>query len=180
MILSCFKLEPLNSSRSYFFFPLDYHCGNGTASIFYEDPSVLVVSLHCDPDFDYPFHSGFSDQTGLNAGEGTTLHLPMPPQTQWASTYKESLKVGLKRIQEFGATAVVVSMGLDTHDKDPCAIRRAGFCLQGKDYSELGQTMARSLKGLPIVIIQEGGYRMETIGQAASNVVMGYYGETLE
>jgi acetoin utilization deacetylase AcuC-like enzyme len=38
---------------------VDYHCRNGTASIFYEDPSVLVVSLYCDPDVEYPFHSGF-------------------------------------------------------------------------------------------------------------------------
>jgi acetoin utilization deacetylase AcuC-like enzyme len=155
----------------------DYHCGNGTASIFYEDPTVLMVSLHCDPDFDYPFHSGFSDQTGLGAGEGTTLYLPMPPKAQWDSLYKGCLETGLKRIQEFGTKAVVISMGLDTHDKDPCAIRRAGFCLQGTDYMELGKTMARSLKGLPVVIIQEGGYRMETIGQAASNVVFGYHGE---
>jgi acetoin utilization deacetylase AcuC-like enzyme len=37
--------------------------------------------------------------------------------------------------------------------------------------------MARNLKGLPLVIIQEGGYRMDTIGEAASNVVLGFYEE---
>mmetsp|Transcript_22126 Transcript_22126/g.36614 ORF Transcript_22126/g.36614 Transcript_22126/m.36614 type:complete len:97 (-) Transcript_22126:101-391(-) len=77
----------------------------------------------------------------------------------------------------FWCKAVVISMGLDTHDRDPCAIRRAGYRLQGMDYTELGQTMARGMRGLPVVIIQEGGYRMETIGQAASNVVFGYYDE---
>lgn len=134
------------------------------------------MSLHCDPDFDYPFHSGFADQIGVGAGEGTTLHLPMPPKTQWAE-YQECLGKGLKRITEFGAQAVVISMGLDTHEGDPCTIRRAGFGLQGLDYWEKGQMMARNLKGLPIVIIQEGGYRMETIGEAASNVVFGFYEE---
>jgi acetoin utilization deacetylase AcuC-like enzyme len=43
---------------------IEYYAVNGTASIFYEDPTVLVVSIHCDPDYDYPFHSGFADETG--------------------------------------------------------------------------------------------------------------------
>jgi acetoin utilization deacetylase AcuC-like enzyme len=34
---------------------IDYHAGNGTASIFYEDPTVLTVSIHRHPDHDYPF-----------------------------------------------------------------------------------------------------------------------------
>jgi acetoin utilization deacetylase AcuC-like enzyme len=134
------------------------------------------VSLHCDPDFDYPFHSGFADQVGVGAGEGTTLHLPMPPKTQWKE-YQESLERGLRRIEEFGADAVVISMGLDTHEGDPCALPGTGFALQGRDYWEKGQMMARNLKGLPLVIIQEGGYRMDTIGEAASNVVLGFYEE---
>jgi acetoin utilization deacetylase AcuC-like enzyme len=46
--------------------------------------------------------------------------------------------------------------------------------LQGQDYWELGQSMGRGLRGLPVVIIQEGGYRMDTIGEAASNVVLGF------
>jgi acetoin utilization deacetylase AcuC-like enzyme len=136
-----------------------------------------VVSLHCDPDFEYPFHSGFSDQTGVGDGAGTTLHLPMPPKTQW-NEYQQCLETGLQRINEFSAQAVVVSMGLDTHQGDPCAIRRAGFCLQGPNYRDMGQTIARGLHGLPTVIIQEGGYLMETIGEAASNVVLGYLEES--
>ena len=137
------------------------------------------MSLHCDPDFDYPFHSGFTDQVGVGAGEGTTLHLPMPPQTQWKE-YQESLERGLQRIEEFGAEAVVISMGLDTHEGDPCALPGTGFALQGRDYWEKGQMMARNLKGPPLVIIQEGGYRMDTIGEAASNVVLGFHDERVK
>jgi len=29
---------------------VDYHHGNGTQDIFYEDPSVLYISIHADPD----------------------------------------------------------------------------------------------------------------------------------
>jgi acetoin utilization deacetylase AcuC-like enzyme len=36
---------------------IDYHCGNGSASIFCDDPSVLVVSIHCHPDYEYVSYS---------------------------------------------------------------------------------------------------------------------------
>eukprot|EP00977_Amphora_coffeiformis_P006049 scaffold1294_cov167-Amphora_coffeaeformis.AAC.30 len=154
---------------------VDYHAGNGTASIFYEDPSVLVVSLHCDPNHDYPFHHGFADQTGHGEGQGTTLHLPMPPGTTWEASYQEHLQTGLSAIQQFTPRAVLVSLGLDTHDQDPCAIRRAGFGLKGKDYKAMGRLLADELPaGMPVVFFQEGGYRMDKIGEAAANVVTSF------
>ena len=151
---------------------VDYHAGNGTASIFYEDPNILVVSIHCDPDYDYPFHAGFADQTGVGEGVGATLHLPLPPQTRWEA-YKETLMLALGCIREFGAHATVVSLGLDTHEGDPCTIRRAGFCLGGEDYSHMGESIAAGLPDGPVIFVQEGGYRMDEIGNAASSVVLG-------
>ncbi len=37
---------------------IDYHHGNGTQSIFYEDPTVLFCSIHAHPDDDYPYSWG--------------------------------------------------------------------------------------------------------------------------
>ena len=154
---------------------IDYHAGNGTASIFYQDPTVLVVSIHCHPDYDYPFHHGFADQTGAGAGTGATLHLPLPPQTTWQQQYQTALRQAVQAISDFGAEALVVSMGLDTYDKDPCAIRRAGFCLQGDDYVAMGETIGGGLAShVPTVFLQEGGYRMDKIGEAAADVVYGF------
>lgn len=154
---------------------VDYHAGNGTASIFYEDASVLVVSLHCDPNFDYPFHAGFADQTGHGAGEGTTLHLPMPPGTTWESEYQAVLRKGLEAIRQFTPGAVVVSLGLDTYHEDPCALRRAGFSLQDKDYKAMGRMIAEEMPPqVPTVFVQEGGYRMDKVGEAAANVVTSF------
>jgi acetoin utilization deacetylase AcuC-like enzyme len=153
---------------------VDYHCGNGTASIFYNDPDVLVVSLHCDPDFDYPFHNGYADEEGDGAGQGATMHLPLPPGTSWTE-YRTTLQRGLERLQEFGAQAVIVSLGLDTYDQDPCTIRRAGFRLQDNDYVEMGALIGEHTMGLPIVFLQEGGYRMDKVAQAATDVVTSCY-----
>lgn len=149
----------------------DYHCGNGTISIFHNDSTVLVASLHCDPNFDYPFHSGFADESSC----ATTLNFPLAPGTTWEGGYRQALQTALDTISAFKAEAVAISMGLDTHEGDPCAIRRAGFRLKGKDYWEMGLSIAKALsEQLPVVFIQEGGYRMDAVGEAASNVLLAF------
>src|SRR3546814_20431454 len=57
---------------------IDYHHGNGTQDIFYADPGVFFASIHADPRTDYPFYWGHADERGEGAGEGATLHLPLP------------------------------------------------------------------------------------------------------
>mmetsp|Transcript_118835 Transcript_118835/g.242962 ORF Transcript_118835/g.242962 Transcript_118835/m.242962 type:complete len:388 (+) Transcript_118835:94-1257(+) len=135
---------------------VDYHCGNGTASIFYNDPSVLVVSIHCHPDYEYPFHSGFGDETGgSDAARGCTLHLPLLPGATWQSEYQTVLreKAGTA-ILGFQPDAFVLSLGLDTHAGDPCATWRAGFLLKGgdghngdNDYHSMGKVIGDIVAG---------------------------------
>lgn len=150
---------------------VDYHCGNGTAAIFDDNPNVLVVSLHCDPNYDYPFHAGFVDDVGT---AGTTCHLPLPPGTDW-STYEPALQQGLKRIRDFQCTKCIISLGLDTYDRDPCALRRAGFHLKDDDYVAMGQCIAQGLdSNVSVVFVQEGGYRMDKVPQAAADVICGF------
>lgn len=153
---------------------IDYHCGNGTASIFYDDPTIFVCSIHCDPNFEYPFHTGHADQVGVNDGIDTTLHIPLPPGTTWQQNYQAALLKALGRIEEFEADALVISMGLDTYDQDPCALRRAGFCLKDGDYINIGQAIANYLPQVPTIIVQEGGYRMNAVGSAAKDVVVSF------
>ncbi|MCK4717735.1 MAG: histone deacetylase, partial [Thermoplasmata archaeon] len=56
----------------------DAHAANGTMEIFYEDPNVLLVSIHTDPKGFYP-SDGFSHQIGKGKGRGTTVNVEMPP-----------------------------------------------------------------------------------------------------
>lgn len=168
-----------NSNHKVAVLDVDYHCGNGTASIFYANPYVLVVSLHCDPDCDYPFHAGYADDTGAACavdaatGTGTTLHVPLPPGTAWPA-YRAALRRGLDAVRAYDPATAVVSLGLDTHADDPCAIRQAGFGLRGADYARMGRTLATALHAIPTVFVQEGGYRMDTIGAAAVAVVTNF------
>src|SRR5688572_29007783 len=57
---------------------IDYHHGNGTQSIFYEDPTVLFCSLHAHPDDDYPYYWGNADELGAGAGTGFNRNWPLP------------------------------------------------------------------------------------------------------
>jgi acetoin utilization deacetylase AcuC-like enzyme len=153
---------------------VDYHAGNGTVSLFYSDPTVLVISIHCDPDFDYPFHSGFADEIGEGKGEGATLNLPLPVGTVW-NGYKGALEKAMDKINDFGAEALIVSLGLDTHAGDPCTIKRAGFKLEGDDYKEMGKTIGKNCD-IPTIFVQEGGYKMDKVPGAAANVLKGFAG----
>ena len=81
------------------------------------------------------------------------------------------MEQAMKKIQSFGAEALVVSLGLDTLDGDPCAIRRAGFLMSGQDYVEMGQWIGSYANTIPILVVQEGGYRMDKVPIAASDVI---------
>ena len=130
-----------------------------------------MISIHCHPDHDYPFHTGFEDEVGAGKGEGTTLHLPLLPGTTWKE-YRIAVDTAVKRIQSFRAEALVLSLGLDTLNGDPCAIRRAGFKLFGDDYLEMGRLIGDNCK-IPTIVVQEGGYRMDQVPKAAAGVLSG-------
>eukprot|EP00934_Nitzschia_sp_Nitz4_P008460 Nitzschia sp. Nitz4//scaffold89_size161592//79860//81173//NITZ4_002381-RA/size161592-processed-gene-0.225-mRNA-1//-1//CDS//3329559625//8450//frame0 len=174
------KLQEGGSVKTVGIVDVDYHCGNGTASIFYEDPSVLVISIHCDPDHEYPFHSGFSDDTGAGAGEGATHHIPLLPGTSWSKGYCAAMEEAVTKLESFGVDALVISLGLDTHKGDPCALRRAGFELDGENYGEMGRMFGKFVSkrrsegsGMPVVVVQEGGYAMAHVADAASDFLCG-------
>jgi acetoin utilization deacetylase AcuC-like enzyme len=120
-----------------------------------------------------PFHSGFEDQTGVDDGVGTTLHIPLLPGATYNDSYKAGLEKALQKIIDFQTEALVVSLGLDTLKGDPCAIRRAGFLLEGDDYKEIGTLIRSKLPTMPILVVQEGGYKMNDVPSAAADVLMG-------
>jgi acetoin utilization deacetylase AcuC-like enzyme len=53
------------------------HHGNGTQQAFYDDPSVLFISIHQDGMF--PADSGHLHQVGQGSGEGFNINIPIPP-----------------------------------------------------------------------------------------------------
>lgn len=130
----------------------------------------MVISLHADPDLEYPFNSCYPDQTGAGDGLGTTLNLVMPVHTTWPE-YKRQLEVAISRIADFGAGALVVSLGLDTLSGDPVAFPTATFDLFAEDFGEMGAIILKDtrLEHLPKVFLQEGGYKLEEVTKGVLN-----------
>ena len=136
---------------------VDYHGGNGTQDIFYESAEVLTISLHADPEREYPYFVGFADETGDGAGAGKHRNFPLPPGADDAR-YQQTLMQALELIRAFAPRALVVSFGADTFAGDPLGdlqISTEGFCRMGEMVDELR---------LPTLVVMEGGYANEALG----------------
>jgi len=148
---------------------IDFHHGNGTQEIFYERADVYTISIHGDPHFAYPHFSGFPDERGRGIGEGYNLNLPLTERATPAR-YRRALATALATIREFDPTYVVLSLGLDTAKADPTGT----WTLAAEDFRRNGE-MIRALD-LPILIVQEGGYRTRTLGVNARHFFEGLAG----
>lgn len=146
---------------------VDYHHGNGTQSIFYHRRDVQFLSLHGDPDVEYPYFLGFADETGAGKGEGYNHNYPLPHGTAWPD-YAAALDNACARIAAYGPDVLVISLGVDTFEHDPIS----QFRLRNADYLEIGRRIARL--GRPTLFVMEGGYAVEDIGINAVNVLMGF------
>jgi acetoin utilization deacetylase AcuC-like enzyme len=146
---------------------VDYHHGNGTQSIFYGRNDVFFASIHADPRVEYPSFLGYSDETGEGAGLGYNVNYPLPHGTNWM-TYSEALNDACKMIADYAPQAVVVSLGVDTFEKDPIS----KFLLKNENYLRMGEAIGRLKK--PTLFVMEGGYAVDDIGVNAINVLTGF------
>ncbi|TKT69310.1 histone deacetylase family protein [Aquamicrobium sp. LC103] len=146
---------------------VDYHHGNGTQQIFYARSDVQVLNLHGDPMDEYPFFLGHADERGEGEGEGFNINYPMPFGTSWKE-WSASLDAACNELAAFGPDVVIVSLGVDTFERDPIS----HFKLVSEDYPKIGRRIAEL--GLPTLFVMEGGYAVEEIGVNAVGVLTGF------
>lgn len=147
---------------------LDYHHGNGTQNIFYRRADVLTISIHGHPRFAYPYFSGFEDEKGEGAGFGYNMNVPLPEEVT-GETYREELKKVLRRIEKFQPQFLVVPLGYDPAKEDPTG----SWGLRARDFRLNGE-MVGSLR-LPTIVVQEGGYRIRSLGINSRNFFTGLW-----
>lgn len=143
---------------------IDYHAGNGTQDIFYKRSDVLTISIHGDPDFEYPHYAGFADETGAGDGLGFHKNFPLPKDTD-DTNYLIALNEALEMIKNFSPEYLVLSVGMDTFDGDPLGkfkVTRNGFAEIGKRIASLN---------LPTAIIMEGGYANAELGDNVATLL---------
>ena len=132
---------------------MDAHHGNGAQAIFRERDDVLTASVHVDPaEGWFPHFLGFADET-----TSTNLNVTLAP-----GSGDDAWLAGVDRLveaaREHGSEALVVALGVDAAADDPnspLAVTEAGFREAGRRLGALR---------LPTVVVQEGGYVLETVG----------------
>ena len=148
----------------------DAHHGNGTQDAFYSDPRVLYASLH-----QWPFYpgTGSADETGMGAGAGSTINVPVPAGTT-GDVYLAAVDelIG-PAIESFGATWVLISAGFDAHRADPLT----DLGLTAGDYADLTRRVAGLVPAGRVVAFLEGGYDLDALAGSAAAFVGALVGE---
>jgi acetoin utilization deacetylase AcuC-like enzyme len=138
----------------------DVHHGNGTQAIFWDDPTVLYVSLHQWPF--YPGTGGPTEQTD------TVLNIPMTEGSgdeEYLRAFDHTVAPALER---FRPDLVLVSAGFDAHADDPLA----GMRLTADGFRALARRTALVSPRLAAVL--EGGYNLATLPSLVRAALEGF------
>jgi len=138
----------------------DVHHGNGTQAIFWDDPTVLFVSLH-----QWPFYPGTG---GPDEQAETTLNVPLAAGSgddEYARAFREAVE---PTVRAFEPELVLLSAGFDAHTADPIA----GMEVSERGFRELARRCA-SL-GPRVGAVLEGGYNLETLPALVAAALEGF------
>lgn len=157
----------------------DVHHGNGTQGIFYEENSVLAVSIHQDKL--YSSNSGSIDERGSQAGLGSTINIPLPPGSGIGAYAFAFDRVIVPALERYRPELIVVACGLDAAGVDPLG----RMLLSSDDYRALTRYAMdladRYCRG-KLLMVHEGGYSamyapycglavIETLGNFRTEIV---------
>ncbi len=162
----------------------DVHHGNGTQAIFYEDPSVLFISIHQDGL--YPRNSGTLAERGSGRGEGYNVNIPMPAGSSDHGYRLAFEQVVQPLVERFAPELILVSAGQDPSGADP--LGRMSVTTEGfRAMSAMITEVAASVCGGRLVALQEGGYSIDhmpfctlAIIEAMAGIEPALKGEPLE
>jgi acetoin utilization deacetylase AcuC-like enzyme len=147
----------------------DVHHGNGTQEMFYEDPSVLYVSMH-----QFPLYPGTGAllETGRGDGTGYTMNIPLHAGGG-DGVYRSAFdRIVGPALESFAPDLVLVSAGFDAAARDPLAemnVTGDGFAYMAKI---LGDQARRSAEGR-IALVLEGGYDLVAVEDGLSRAIEG-------
>lgn len=130
----------------------DGHAGDGTMKVFYEDPTVLTLSIHRDPVDFYP-HTGFIEQIGAREGRGYHVNIPIPRtlgNEEYLSVMKE---IVLPIYEQYSPDFVIGCNGFDAHFSD----QNVNLWLTSKGYYDIVSLLKDRTKG-KLALLMEGGY----------------------
>jgi acetoin utilization deacetylase AcuC-like enzyme len=131
---------------------LDLHYPNGTAAIVDAMPDATLHSIHAAPVTNVPVGTALPQSAGERA-----VSLSGSPDPR---AYLDEVAISIEALAE-DVAALVVSLGYDTVAGDP----HGGWGFPPRIFTEIGRLLAAT--GLPVCVIQEGGYALETLAECS-------------
>lgn len=151
----------------------DYHHGNGTEAVFYEDPEVLYFSTHSA--MGYP-GTGWPQRVGDGRGKGFNINVPLPKETGDADMRFVFQEILVPVAEEYRPDLVLVSAGQDGYRGDPIA----GMRLTAAGYGIMAEIVGRiadRYAGGRLAGVLEGGYDHEGLGASISAILNAWMAE---
>jgi acetoin utilization deacetylase AcuC-like enzyme len=134
----------------------DVHHGNGTETIFHDDPRVLMVST-----FQHPFYP----YSGAEGRSERMVNVPLKAYSAPGEFRAAVEEAWLPALEAFKPEMIFVSAGFDAHREDDMAMLN----LTEADYAwvtaQLKTVAARHAQGR-IVSVLEGGYALSALGRS--------------
>jgi len=142
----------------------DYHHGNGTQDIFYDDPTVFYFSTHHHGA--YP-GTGAPSERGIGRGLGATLNVPLPVGCSDAQIHQALESQLVPAARKFQPDFVLISAGFDAQRRDLLGcfdVTPEGFAA----ITQLVKNLAEELCGGRLVSVLEGGYRLDGLAESVA------------
>jgi acetoin utilization deacetylase AcuC-like enzyme len=144
----------------------DVHHGNGTEQIFAADPTVLYISTHQTGIFP---GTGRLEFIGKGEGQGFTFNMPLMAGCGDSTFDVAHLEVVRPVVEQFRPDAILVSLGVDNHYRDPLAavtLSSPGHVRQAEWLIDLAK-----MCGGRVTFMLEGGYDVPALSEVVAGVV---------
>ncbi|XP_062930827.1 histone deacetylase 7 isoform X2 [Cynocephalus volans] len=179
--IACRQLQQQGKASKILVVDWDVHHGNGTQQTFYQDPSVLYISLHRHDDGNFFPGSGAVDEVGAGSGEGFNINVAWaggldPPMGD--PEYLAAFRIVVMPIaREFSPDLVLVSAGFDAAEGHPAPL--GGYHVSAKCFGYMTQQLM-SLAGGAVVLALEGGHDLTAICDASEACVAALLGNKVD
>jgi acetoin utilization protein AcuC len=140
---------------------IDAHHGDGVQDAFYDDNRVLTISIHESGRFLFP-GTGFTPETGVGAGQGYTVNLPLYPYTEDELYLWTFWEVASPLVKAFSPDVLVTQLGIDSYHNDPLThlqVTSRGYVEAIRGFAGLG---------IPWLALGGGGYDLSAVARCWS------------
>ncbi|MCK5547922.1 MAG: acetoin utilization protein AcuC [Thermoplasmata archaeon] len=156
---------------------IDAHHGDGVQWIFFDDPSVMTISMHESGRFLFP-GTGFVEELGKNDAKGTKVNIPLPMNTTDKAYLYAFNEVVVPLVKSFKPQFMIAQCGGDSHYSDPIT----HLSLTTRSYKEIAK-MYHDLShelDFGLVCVTGGGYDLIACPRIWTLMVSQLCGATLD